>query len=134
MTSSSSALKKPPNESPTWSPVYKTCPLPTPLFILSPPLPSTPLSKLSLTYSPSDADFEACKSELLFLRLQLLALEVQGQQYIPSNADEELSESIKNWKLAWADIDQKTKARREKCQDLLRNLDDSQTISVQDSR
>jgi hypothetical protein len=55
-------------------------------------------------------------------------------QYIPFNADEELSESIKNWKLDWADIDQRTKARRRKCKDLLGNLDDSQTISVEGSR
>jgi hypothetical protein len=60
-------------------------------------------------------------------------LEVQGSQYIPFNADEELSESIKNWKLDWADIDLRTKARRKKCKDLLVNLYDSQTISVDDS-
>jgi hypothetical protein len=55
-------------------------------------------------------------------------------QYIPFNADEELSESIKNWKLDWADIDQRTKARRRKCKDLSGNLDDSQKISVEGSR
>jgi hypothetical protein len=54
-------------------------------------------------------------------------------QYIPFNADEELSESIKNWKLDWADIDQRTKARRKKCKDTLGNLDDSRTLSVQGS-
>jgi hypothetical protein len=66
-----------------------------------------------------DADLEATQSELSFLRLQMRALEVQGMQYIPFNADEELSESIKNWKLDWADIDQRTRARRRKCRDLI---------------
>jgi len=55
-------------------------------------------------------------------------------QYIPFNADEELSESIRNWKLDWADTDQRTKARRKKCKDLPGNLDDSQTLSVRGSR
>jgi hypothetical protein len=58
----------------------------------------------------------------------LRALEVQGLQYIPFNADKELSESIKNWKLEWADIDQRTKARRRKCKDILGGMDDSQTV------
>jgi hypothetical protein len=53
---------------------------------------------------------------------------------MPFTADEELSESIKNWKLDWADIDQKTKARRKKCKELLGGLDDSQTISVNGSQ
>ncbi len=61
-------------------------------------------------------------------------MEVQGSQYIPFNADEELSESIKNWKLDWTDIDQRTKARRKKCKDLLGVLDDSQTISMNGSQ
>jgi hypothetical protein len=49
-------------------------------------------------------------------------------QYIPFGADEELTESIKNWKLDWADIDQRTKARRRKCKDVVGKFGDSQMV------
>lgn len=71
-----------------------------------------------------DADLEASQSELTFLRLQLRALEVQCSAYIPFGADEDLSESIKNWKLEWADIDQRTKARRKKRKDVMGTVDE----------
>jgi len=58
-----------------------------------------------------EGDFEANQSELKFLRIQLQAIEAQ---YIPSNQDTELTESIMNWKIDWEDIDRKSKARRKK--------------------
>jgi hypothetical protein len=48
------------------------------------------------------------------LRLQLRALEVQGLDYVQFNDDEELTQSIINWKQQWADVEQRTKARRRK--------------------
>jgi hypothetical protein len=73
-------------------------------------------------------DFEENQSELSFLKLQLRALEIQGMDYIPP--DEDLSESIKNWKLDWEDVDQRTKLRRRKCKDVVSGADmeDSQTV------
>lgn len=48
------------------------------------------------------------------MRLQLRALEVQGLDYVQFNDDEELTQSINNWKQQWADVEQRTKARRRK--------------------
>jgi hypothetical protein len=53
---------------------------------------------------------------------------VQCSAYIPFNADEELSESIKNWKHDWADTDQRTKARRRKGRVVVGGLDESTTM------
>lgn len=61
-----------------------------------------------------DADYASTESELNFLRLQLRALEVQGLDYVQFNDDEELTQSIINWKQQWADVEQRTKARRRK--------------------
>lgn len=57
-------------------------------------------------------DCETNHSELEFLRIQLKALESQCSPYIPQNEDQELSESIMQWKIDWEDINRKTKARR----------------------
>ncbi|KAL5346070.1 hypothetical protein ACLOAV_009101 [Pseudogymnoascus australis] len=64
--------------------------------------------------SELDADYASTESELNFLRLQLRALEVQGLDYVQFNDDEELTQSIINWKQQWADVEQRTKARRRK--------------------
>ncbi|OBT63971.1 hypothetical protein VE03_06004 [Pseudogymnoascus sp. 23342-1-I1] len=64
--------------------------------------------------SELDADYASTESELNFLRLQLRALEVQGLDYVQFNDDEELTQSILNWKQQWADVEQRTKARRRK--------------------
>ncbi|OBT85864.1 hypothetical protein VE02_06069 [Pseudogymnoascus sp. 03VT05] len=64
--------------------------------------------------SELDADYESTESELNFLRVQLRALEVQGLDYVQFNDDEELTQSIINWKQQWADVEQRTKARRRK--------------------
>lgn len=53
------------------------------------------------------------------MRIQLRALEVQGEQYIPFNADAELSESIRNWKMEWADVDMRTKKSRKRLSEAL---------------
>jgi hypothetical protein len=60
-------------------------------------------------------DFEANQSELRFLRIQLKAIEAQCAEYIPRVEDPELSESIMNWRIAWEDIDRRSKNRRDKC-------------------
>jgi chromosome segregation ATPase len=64
-------------------------------------------------------DFTTISSKLSFLRVQLKALEVEGQRYIPFNADAELSTSIRNWKLEWADVDMRTKKAKRRCDDAL---------------
>ncbi|RDW62768.1 hypothetical protein BP5796_11070 [Coleophoma crateriformis] len=64
--------------------------------------------------SQVEEDYEACQSELKFLRLQLRAMEVQCLRHVPPDEDEELTESIRNWKVDWEDIDRRTKARRKK--------------------
>lgn len=75
-----------------------------------------------------EEDFEANQSELKFLRIRLRALEVQCLQYVPLNEDQELSESIKNWRIDWEDIDRRTKARRIKCHASITVLDDTPTV------
>ncbi|KAL3422442.1 hypothetical protein PVAG01_06598 [Phlyctema vagabunda] len=65
--------------------------------------------------SSTEEDFEACQSEMKYLRLQLRALEAQCLPYLKTDQDRELSDSIRNWRLDWEDIDRRTKARRKKC-------------------
>lgn len=67
-------------------------------------------------------DFDASQSELRFLRIQLHAIEAQCSQYMPHDEDEELSQSISNWKVDWEDIDRRSKARRLKRSALLANV------------
>ncbi|EHL00296.1 hypothetical protein M7I_3792 [Glarea lozoyensis 74030] len=62
-------------------------------------------------------DYEANQSELQFLRIQLQAIQTQYNELLPQNRDEELSESIRNWKIDWEDIDRRSKARRKRGQD-----------------
>lgn len=70
---------------------------------------------LSVRLTPyREDDFESNQSELRFLRIQLQAIEAQCSQYLPRNEDPELSQSIKNWKVDWEDIDRRSKARRKK--------------------
>ncbi|KAI9738500.1 MAG: hypothetical protein M1818_005397 [Claussenomyces sp. TS43310] len=64
-------------------------------------------------------DHTTLLSNLSYLRIQLRALEVRGDQYIPYNADAELAESIRNWKLEWADVDMKTRRAKKKCTEIL---------------
>jgi len=68
--------------------------------------------------------FEANQSELRFLRIQLQAIEAQCAQYIPRDEDEELTQSIMNWKLDWEDIDRRSKARRKRLHAATASLDD----------
>lgn len=56
-------------------------------------------------------DFDANQSELQFLRIQQKAIEVQ---YPLECDDEDLTQSIQNWKIDWEEIDRKSKARRKK--------------------
>jgi len=70
-------------------------------------------------------DFEANQSELKFLRIQLQAIEAQSSQYIPKVDDQELTESIRNWKIDWEDIDKKSKARRKTCRVSMSGLENS---------
>jgi len=59
--------------------------------------------------------FATTQSELSILRIQLRALEVQGQQYILFGADDDLSQSIRNWKQEWRELDLRTRARKKQC-------------------
>jgi hypothetical protein len=79
-------------------------------------------------YFARDTDFETNQSELSFLRLQLRAIEVQSLEYIKANTDEELSQSINQWKKDWKDVDQRTKALRRKCKASDSMSEDSRAI------
>jgi hypothetical protein len=68
-------------------------------------------------------DYEANQSELQFLRIQLQAIQTQYNELLPQNRDEELSESIRNWKIDWEDIDRRSKARRKRGQDSMRKME-----------
>jgi hypothetical protein len=67
-------------------------------------------------------DIKASQSELRFLRIQLQAIEAQCSQYMPREEDEELSQSIMNWKVDWENIDRRSRARRLKRSALLDNV------------
>jgi hypothetical protein len=71
---------------------------------------------------PRDNDFEASQAELRFLRIQMQAIEAQHSQHVPQEDDEELSQSIMNWKGDWEDMDRRSKARRMKRSELLANV------------
>ena len=43
------------------------------------------------------------------------AIEVQAIEHIELNQDEELTQSIRNWKQQWTEIDQSIKDKRKKC-------------------
>jgi hypothetical protein len=62
-----------------------------------------------------EEDFDANQSELQFLRIQLQAIEAQCSQYIPQDDDQELTQSIMNWKIDWGNIDRRSKTQRKKC-------------------
>lgn len=73
-----------------------------------------------------EEDFDANQSELKFLRIQLQAIEAQCSRYIPQDEDQELTQSIMNWKIEWGDIDRQSRARRKKCHSPNAGLDESQ--------
>ena len=54
------------------------------------------------------------QSELTFLKLNLRMLEIQADPYIPKDDRDGLREGIRRWKLDWADVDQRRRARRKK--------------------
>ncbi|RFU34050.1 hypothetical protein B7463_g2277, partial [Scytalidium lignicola] len=60
-----------------------------------------------------EEDFEANQSELKYLRIQMQAIEVQCSLYLDPNEDEDLSQSIQNWKQDWETIDKRWKTRKE---------------------
>ncbi|KAI0440974.1 hypothetical protein F4803DRAFT_443653 [Xylaria telfairii] len=52
-------------------------------------------------------------TELLNLRIQLKAIEVQCLGYVPKDADRELSESIDAWKMEWSALKQRRARNKE---------------------
>jgi hypothetical protein len=69
------------------------------------------------------------QSELKFLRIQLQAIEAQSSQYIPLDGDDELTQSIMNWKIDWEAIDKRSKERKKKnLHTSVTMRDDSRTI------
>lgn len=52
------------------------------------------------------------QSEHTFLKLNLRMLEIQADPYIPKDDKDGLREGIRRWKLDWADVDQRRRARR----------------------
>jgi hypothetical protein len=71
-------------------------------------------------------DYEASQSELQFLRIQLQAIQTQFNESLPQSRDEELEESIRNWKIDWEDIDRRSKARRKKGHDAMKSMDNQE--------
>jgi hypothetical protein len=63
------------------------------------------------------------------LRIQLDAIKVQCSAYIESNVDTELTDSIRKWELEWADVDQRSKARRKRSKDSIASMDGARTPS-----
>ncbi|KAI1753712.1 hypothetical protein F4782DRAFT_495426 [Xylaria castorea] len=53
------------------------------------------------------------ETELLNLRIQLKAIEVQCLSYVPKDADRELSESIDAWKMEWSALKQRRARNKE---------------------
>jgi hypothetical protein len=74
-----------------------------------------------------DEDTDSSSSRLKFLKIQLQAVEAQCSQYIPRSHDPELTQSIKNWKVDWEDIDRRSKARRKKTHVSSTRVNDTQT-------
>ncbi|TKA53137.1 hypothetical protein B0A49_12017 [Cryomyces minteri] len=54
------------------------------------------------------------RSELLFLKLQLKALEARTSPYLDGKEDSALIEEIEHWELDWKDVDARLRRRREK--------------------
>lgn len=54
------------------------------------------------------------QTELTFLKLNLRMLEIQAEPYMLKDDKDGLQEGIRRWKLDWADVDQRRRARRKK--------------------
>lgn len=74
-------------------------------------LSSIPIGCRLLTITRED-DFDINQSELKFLRIQLQAIEAQSSPYTLRDEDDELTQSILNWKIDWEDIDRRSKERK----------------------
>ncbi|MCJ1438780.1 hypothetical protein MMC27_008170 [Xylographa pallens] len=61
-----------------------------------------------------ETDIADDQCELTYLKLKLRILEIQGLPYIPVNERDDLAEGIHRWKLDWADVDSRFRARRKK--------------------
>ncbi|KAH8811763.1 hypothetical protein F5884DRAFT_855099 [Xylogone sp. PMI_703] len=57
-------------------------------------------------------NLEENQSELKYLRIQMQAIEVQCSPYLDPSEDEDLSQSIQNWKQDWETIDKRWKNRK----------------------
>lgn len=67
----------------------------------------------------SQEEYTKLLSNLSYLRIQLRSIEVRSEQYIPYNADAELTESIRNWKQEWAEVEMKTRNAKKRCTEAL---------------
>lgn len=65
---------------------------------------------LTMPYSRTDLSFD--HSELLFLKLQLKALEVQSLPHLNLAQAHHLHEGVERWKLDWEDVDRRLRDRR----------------------
>ncbi|MCJ1381769.1 hypothetical protein MMC17_004880 [Xylographa soralifera] len=61
-----------------------------------------------------ETDIADDQCELTYLKLKLRILEIQGLPYIPINERDDLAEGIHRWKLDWADVDSRFRARKKK--------------------
>ena len=75
-------------------------------------------------------DFEANQSELKYLRIQLQAIEAQRSQHVQQVDDQDLSDSIINWKINWEDIDRRSKERKDRYQLALTQANDTNTVGI----
>ncbi|CAG8979125.1 hypothetical protein HYALB_00000258 [Hymenoscyphus albidus] len=82
---------------------------------------------LEYRISEMEEDFDANQSELQFLRIQQKAIEVQ---YPKEVEDEDLTQSIQNWKIDWEEVDRKSKARRKKfCMKVTRPEEETASVA-----
>ncbi|MCJ1320799.1 hypothetical protein MMC15_006140 [Xylographa vitiligo] len=61
-----------------------------------------------------ETDIADDQCELTYLKLKLRILEIQGLPHIPDNERDDLAEGIHRWKLDWADVDSRFRARKKK--------------------
>ncbi|MCJ1405348.1 hypothetical protein MMC11_008575 [Xylographa trunciseda] len=72
------------------------------------------IMRLETNIEDLETDITDDQSELTYLKLKLRILEIQGLPYIPANQRDDLAEGIDRWKLDWADVDSRFRARRKK--------------------
>ncbi|MCJ1392461.1 hypothetical protein MMC18_005328 [Xylographa bjoerkii] len=61
-----------------------------------------------------ETDIADDQSELTYLKLKLRILEIQSLPHVPTSERDDLADGIHRWKLDWADVNSRFRARRKK--------------------